>query len=88
MKMDAVNIVIIENSIPDVALTLIAKDEDDRVRVGNEAEEYFRTEMKHNGYSDEAIEEALEDGHTSNGDWDIWISWTIVDVPIIMPMAK
>jgi len=87
MKLDAVNIVIVENSIPDVSLTLIARDEADKVRIGNEAEEYFRTAMREQGHFDEDIEIALEDGHSSNGDWDIWISWTIVEVPIIMPVG-
>jgi hypothetical protein len=87
MKKDAVNIVVVDNSIPDVALTLIAKDETDRNRIAEEAEDYFRNEMEHRGYTDEDIDVALENGHTCDGTWDIWITWTIVDVPELYRVA-
>lgn len=81
MKKDVINIIIIENSIPEIAYQLLVMDDADKIKLGEEAEGIFEDELGHQeGVTDADIAEALENGYYNNGSWGIWLTWSQVNV--------
>jgi len=61
--------------MPDVVGNFIV-DPANIPEAGNAAEALFASEAKHNGFSDDEIEEGLEEGLLNRGDWGIFIHWS------------
>jgi hypothetical protein len=81
MKKDVINIIIIVNSVPEVAFQLLVMDDADRVKLAEEAEGIFEDELSHQeGVTDEDIQKALENGYYNNGSWGIWLTWTQINL--------
>jgi len=81
MKKEVINIIIIENNVPEVAFQLLVMDDADRVKLAEEAEGIFEVELGYQeGVTDEDIQEALENGYYNNGSWGIWLTWTTINV--------